>query len=290
MRARVPLIAALLTLAAAGARAQDPAPPPDPPSLLVGVEARRDRIRYHFDNPSSIDTSALVPHFFEQTYEADNLWLVATGRYSVGGVGMETSVGATPQRDVRADDYDTFFDPGNVVFVAGTTGDAAMQALVVSQRVDIGHPGPVVVSLGFRLRWDRFDFHLGHKTITRNGTVILATDVTSPEMTDSSQREIFAAFRTEPALGGSWRLRLSGEISPLTLARLSVQLPEKYPGQDLVFLARVAAVSGRVTLVRAGARWPIEIGVEADGTVSYRSSDQLSRSAQSVALSVGHRW
>ena len=282
-------IAALLTLPASLARAQDPVPPAAPATLLVGVEARRDRIRYHFDSPSSADTSFLVPHFFEQTYDADHVWLVATARYSAG-VRMESSAGIAPHRTVRADDNDTFFDPGDVVIVSGTTGGASSRAFLVSQRADIGRAGPVQVSLGYRLRWDRFDFHVGHKTVTRNGVLIEAADVTSPEMTDSKVHELPVGFRAAPRLGGGWRLALSGEISPMTLARLSVQLPEKYPGQDLVFFAKVFASSARVALVRAGDRWPIEFAVQVDRTWSYRSTDQLSRSAHSVALSAGRTW
>lgn len=265
---------------AAGAGAQE---------ILIGVEARRDRIRYHFDNPSSADTPFLVPHFFEQTYEADHVWLVASARYTAGA-RMETMVGATPQRDGRADDFDTFFDPGNVVIVSGTTGDAAMRSLLISQKAEIARTGPVRVWLGYRLRWDRFDFHAGHKTVTRNGVLTAASEVTSPEMTDSKTHELLVGVRAEPALGGGWRLRLSGEISPMTLARLSVQLPEKYPGQDLVFFAKVFASSARVALVRAGERWPIELAVQVERTWSYRSTDRLSRSAQSVALSAGRSW
>ena len=281
--------AALLTLAAAGARAQDSAPPSEPPSLLVGVAVRRDRIRYHFDNPSSADTPFLVPHFFEQTYGADSVWLVGTARYTAGA-RWETSAGIAPQRTVRADDYDTFSDPGDVVIVSGTTGDASMRSLFVSQQAEVGRAGAVQVTLGYRLRWDRFDFHLGHKTVTRNGVLIAATDVTSPETTDSKVHEFPIGFRASPAIGGAWRLGLSGEISPMTLARLSVQLPEKYPGQDLVFFAKVFASTARVALVRAGDRWPIELAVQVERTWNYRSTERLSRSAQSVALSAGRRW
>ena len=266
--------------------------------MLVGVEARRDRIRYHFDNPSSADTSFAVPHFFEQTYDADNVWLVATARYTAG-VRMETSGGLAPSRSVRADDYDTFFDPGDVVIVSGTTGNASSQSLFVSQRADVGRAGPVQISLGYRLRWDRFDFGVGHKTVTRNGVLTAAADVTSPERTDSKVHELLVGFRAAPHLGPAsptrgrddgWHLALSGDVSPMTLARLSVQLPEKYPGQDLVFVAKVCVATARVALVRAGERWPIEVALQVERTWSYRSTDQLSRSAQSVVLSAGRTW
>jgi hypothetical protein len=281
-------MAAFLALPAAAA-AQDPAPGAEPATVLIGVEARRDRIRYHFDNPASVDTPFAVPHFFEQSYDAANLWLVATARYTAA-VRWETSAGVTPRRSVRADDYDTFVDPGDVVIVAGTTGDASSQSLFISHRADVGHAGPVQLSLGYRLRWDRFDFGAGHKTVTRNGVLTAAADVTSPELTDSKVHEFLASFRAAPSLAGAWHLALSGEASPMTLARLSVQLPEKYPGQDLVFFAKVFAASGRLALVRAGRRWPIDLAVQIERSWSYRSTAQLSRPAESLALSAGWTW
>lgn len=246
-------VVAILTLPAA-LEAQDPRPStaPDGAQFDVSVEARRDRFRYHFDNPSSVDTPFLVPHFFEQDYAADNVWVVATGRYAAG-VRWETSIEAAPTRAVRADDYDTFLNPGGIVVVSGTTGDARMRSLAVSQRAEVVRAGPVLVSVGYRLRWDRFDFGLGHKSVTRNGVLMAASEDTSPEMTDSQVHEVLAGFRTGVPVAGAWRLNVLGELSPATLARLSVQLPDKYPGQDLIFLANVATASARVALVHVGA-------------------------------------
>ena len=291
MRAFVLAMAAQLTLAIPAARAQDaaPVPVPEPASLLVGVEARRDSLRYHFENPSSFDTPFLVPHSFDQTYDASNVWLVVTARYTAG-VRWETSAGLTPERTAQADDYDTFVDPGNVVFVSGTTGDALARGVLVSQAADVARAGPLQVSLRYRFRWDRFNFLDGHKTVTRNGVLVAAGDVTSPEMTDSKVHEVLVGLHAAPSLTGAWRLAVSGEVSPATLARLSVQLPEKYPGQDLVFFAKVFAVSARVALVRTGGRFPIEVALHAERTFSYRSTAQLTRSAQSLALSAGRAW
>src|SRR5207249_4211890 len=51
------------------------------PEVAFGVEVRRDRFQYHFENLSSIDTPFTVPHVFEQRYIADNVWAVASLRY-----------------------------------------------------------------------------------------------------------------------------------------------------------------------------------------------------------------
>jgi hypothetical protein len=289
VRAFALAMAAHLTLAIPAARAQGAAAVAEPASVLVGIEARRDSLRYHFENPSSIDTPFLVPHFFEQTYDASNLWLMVTARYNAG-VRWETSGGLTPQRTARADDFDTFVDPGNVIVVAGTTGDALARGVLFSQAADLARAANLQVSLRYRFRWDRFNFLEGHKTVTREGLLIAASNVRSPETTDSKVHEVLVGLRAASPITGAWRLAVSGEISPATLARLSVQLPEKYPGQDLVFFAKLFAVSARVALVRAGERFPIEIALQAERTFSYRSTDRLTRSAQSIALSAGRAW
>jgi hypothetical protein len=40
--------------------------------IRFGYEARHDRFRFNFHNPSSFNTTALVPHEFVQTYTADS--------------------------------------------------------------------------------------------------------------------------------------------------------------------------------------------------------------------------
>src|SRR6185295_12632642 len=92
-------------------------------SFSVGLETARDRFTYHFDNPSAFDTPQLVPHFFEQRYVSDNLWLAASVRY-VAAFPWETSVAVTLDRTLPATDYDTFFNPDGTVIVSGTSGDA----------------------------------------------------------------------------------------------------------------------------------------------------------------------
>lgn len=257
--------------------------------LLVGLEVRRDRFRYHFDNPSLFDTPFLVPHFFEQRYVADNLWAVGTVRYTAG-VRWETSAGATPQRTATADDFDTFFDPDGTVLVSGTTGGVSIRSFQITQRADAGHVGPIQLLVGYRFRLDRSDFQLGHKTVTRNGTVIAAADDTSRETTSSQVHEVLVGLVASQNLRGDWQLSLESEFAPATLARLSVQLPDKYPGQDLVFLAKILAGSARVVLARSHGRWPLEVAVDAGHTWSYRSTARLSRDLLSVQLTAGRTW
>jgi hypothetical protein len=282
---------------AAPAWSQEPPPPTSSaaaqsadsgPQLLFGVETRRDRFSYHFTNPSSFDTSALVPHFFEQRYVADNRWAEATLRY-LAHVRWETFVGVTPRRAGTGDDYDTFFQPDGSVVVSGTTGGLSIRSFEVSQRAEVGRAGPIRLFAGYLFRLDRSDFGLGHKTVTRNGGLVEAMDVTTREMTSSQIHEILFGATASRDFGSQWHLSIGGELAPTTLGRLLVQLPDKYPGQDLVFVAKVLAGGARLAVTRSG-RWPIELSVEGGHTWRYRSSDWMSRDSIGARFAVGRSW
>jgi len=291
---RAVLLGACALLAPVHAAAQAPAAGGGA-ELRVGVEARRDRLFYHFDNPSSIDTAFLVPHFFEQRYVADNVWLMVSARYTAG-VRWETSGGLTPERASTADDYDTFLDPGGPVIVSGTTGGAAIRSLRFSQLAEIARLGPgnpsgrVRLFAGYRFREDRSTFQTGHKTVTRDGTLVEAFDVTTRETTSAQEHAILGGAAATWILGGPWRLSASGEIAPVVLARLLVQLPDKYPGQDLVFIAKVAAGSARVALTRTLREWQIDVLTDAGTTWSYARTARLEHRALGAQLSIGRSW
>ena len=255
--------------------------------VLIGVEAERDRFTYHFDNPSAFDTPQTVPHFFEQRYVADNIWLTGAVRY-VAGVRWETSAGITPERTATGDDYDTFVDPDGTVIVAGTTGPIAIRSFRFSQRADLARLGPATLVAGYRLRLDRSNFGIGHQTVTRSGVLTSATDVTTREMTSSQMHEAFVGVAWLGGLAPGWTLSLNGETAPTTIGRLLVQLPDKYPGQDLIFVATVAAASGRVALARHLNQWIVELSADAGTTWSYRSTASLSRNTLGARVSVGH--
>ena len=257
--------------------------------LQVGIEVRRDRLSYHFDNPSSFDTPALVPHFFEQRYVADNVWIVATARYTAG-VRWETSFGATPSRAATGTDHDTFFDPDGTVWVSGTTGGISIRSWRFAERAEIARLGALRILAGYRFRFDGSDFGPGDKTVTRNAVTVEATVVTTPERTTSQVHEVLGGVEWSSSVGGTWRLKLEGEVAPATVGRLLVQLPEKYPGQDLVFVAKAMAGRARVVLVRSGSRWPIEVSVDAGRTWSDSSTATLDRDLLGVRLAISHGW
>jgi hypothetical protein len=254
-------------------------------AVTIGVEARRDRFTYHFDNPSSFDTPFLVPHFFEQRYVADNVWLTGSASYTAG-IRWDTSAGITPQRTATGDDYDTFLNPDGTVYVSGTTGGISIRSLQVSQRGEVARRGPAALVSGYRLRLDRSDFHLGHKTVTRNGEVIEAIDVTTRETTSSQLHEFLFGLTAALDLGHRWGVSLDAEISPIALGRLLVRLPDKYPGQDLVFLATVGTATSHITLARRFDNWALAFSLDSGETWSYRSTAALSRGVLGLRLAI----
>ncbi len=257
--------------------------------VQVGAEARRDRLTYHFDNPSSVDTPFTVPHFFEQRYVADNVWLVGSARYTKG-VSWETAGGLTPRRLSTADDYDTFFNPGGTVIVSGTTGGASVRAFRFSQLAEAGRVGPLRLVTGYRFRLDRTVFHLGHKTVTRNAALVEALDVTTRETTSSQQHAILARVEANWILQDKWRLSIAGDLAPVALGRLLVQLPDKYPGRDLVYLAKIAAGSAHVMVDRAFREWKLAISADAGTTWSYRRTARLDHQSTGAQISIGRDW
>ena len=270
----VALVVAALLLKAGEASGQSAA-------IAIGIEASRDRVEYHFDNPSSFDTSNLVPHFFEQRYVADNIWATLTASYTAG-VRWRTLVAVTPNRTSRADDFDTFFDPDGTVWVSGTTGDAVMRAFRVEQRADLGSAGSLRLQTGYSLRWDRAKFLVGHKTVTKNGLPIETFAIDTRERTRVWTYQFFAGGSFVKALGSAWTLTAGGDVSPATVARLEIQLPDKYPGRDLTFSAAAFGASGSVEI----ARGRFAIGVDADRIWRYRSTSAVSRRSVAVRIAV----
>ncbi len=255
-------------------------------SFSVGVEAERDRFTYHFENPSSFDTPQLVPHFFEQTYVADNLWLVASLRYTAG-IPWETSGAVTLRRALPATDYDTFFDPDGTVIVAGTSGDAEINSFRVGQRAELGRSGPLTFVAGYTVRYDRANFLVGHKSVSRNGRIVEAFDVTTPEMTSSLIQEFLVGAKLGRDVVSGWKMTIGGEAAPTTTGRLAIELPEKYPGQQFVFVATSLTGTARLTLSRAPNRRPIELSIDAAHAWHYSSENSLTHDRLSTRLTIG---
>lgn len=254
-----------------------------------GVDVARERVTYHFDNPSSIDTVELVPHFFEQHYVLDNVWVNGSVAYSAG-VEWETAFGVTPTQTALATDYDTFFNPGGVVWVAGTTGDARVHSWRLAQQIGLGRAGPVVLTGGYRLRVDSADFLEGDRTVVRNGVLVSQSLVTTREYTSAQRHEIFLAGQLVRVLSPRWRLAASGDVSPATVNRLAIELPDKYPGVTLVYRTTTLTAQGRAEISLTASPWPITLGVQAGTTANYSDTQRVARTILGVVVAVGRTW
>lgn len=278
---RLPFIALTVVLAAVPAIAAAQA--------RVGVEVMRERATYHFDHPSSIDTPELVPHFFEQYYHLDNVWLNAAAAFRAG-LDWESSIGLTPTQTALATDYDTFFNPGGVVWVAGTTGDARIRSWRFGQQARVWRGGPVQLVAGYRLRVDMADFLEGDKTIVRDGVLVSQEIVTTREYTNAQRHELFIGAELARPLTTGWRLAATGDVAPVAVHRLAVQLPDKYPGVNLVYRTTALTVQGHAELIRTGSRWPLTFGVRGGTTANYSDDQRVTRTWLGASVAFGRTW
>jgi len=259
------------------------------PQVTFGADVAHDRATWHFDNPSNIDTAELVPHFFEQQYTLDNIWFGASAAYRAG-VEWRSSFAATPLTQATATDYDTFFDPGGVTWVAGTTGDARMHSLRLGQEVKFGTFGRLDISGGYRLRLDFADFLEGDKTVTRNGELVSQSIVTTREYTRAQTHEIFVSAAASTTRTALWQLRVRGDLAPASVNRLAIELPDKYPGQTLIYRTTNLMTSGRLDVIRGTGRWPLVFTVLGERSWNYSDTQWVRRSSIGAGVSIGANW
>jgi hypothetical protein len=257
------------------------------PAIAAVVEPRFESLRYRFENPSSFDTAQLVPHFFEQRYDTDHLWLGARLRLRVRNIETEAGAGFTPQTTGRADDLDTFFNPDGNTILSGTIGDASLRAWRAEGRVVIGRSPSVRYGIGYSYRRDTARYHDGTKIVQTSRPPAETRElVTTREFVTSHihQAQWFARWKRER----SW-LAATLEASPFALGRLAIELPDKYPGRTLRFSGRAALLAAEATAERAIGGVALELGVRAERSFSYSSAARLRMQGVSFVLRAGTR-
>ena len=268
--------------------AQAPPVQPQAKSWSVGLtsELSRESWRFHFDNPSTYDTEELVPHFFEQTYDLDSVWLGARMAHPAGSYRGELAVLLTPQRTRRADDFDTFFQPDGNVVVTGTTGGASVRSWRIAERLQLGRWRGTDFTFEYAYHRHRARYHDGDGiTTTTLPPSITHRLVTTRETTISELHELkWSVARERRAAGGTFDGAIG--VVPVTFGRLTVDLPDKYPGRLLVFQSRVGAIDGRLgyNVIRPRLSW--RIGVRAGSTFGWRSRALLDARAVALTLDV----
>jgi len=86
------------------------------------------------------------------------------------------------------------------------------------------------------------------------------------------------------AVTANWHIEAVARLYPAIRARLLVQLPDKYPGRDIVFSAAAWSGSGRVTLTRLFGRAAAGAWVSIEQGGSYRRSAEFDRNAAAAGL------
>jgi hypothetical protein len=250
-------------------------PSSGPPRVVWSgaVERSVEHIRYHFTDASNFDTPGLVPHFFEQTYDASNTWLSVAADYRLAGATARTEAAFTPRVSTSGSDLDTFFDPSGDVIVSGTDGLVSLGSVAASERLGITtwRGWTIGVTVGYRRSRADFppDFVIVTHTIPPSTTKAFTTD---HETTTSQVVESGFIGGAGWRLGEAWRLSASVDALPVTRGFLSVSLPEKYPGKDATAAASAFGARGRLAIERLFHGITAGLGATCGGVWSYQSS------------------
>jgi hypothetical protein len=265
-------------------------PVAEAPGMSIALEVRRDRFDCRFENPSSFNTPALVPHFFEQRHGVDNAWLVARMRFNAGGRLWETEAGVTPSATGLGSDYDTFFQPDGNVIVYGTTAETAVQSWRVAQFVGLGSWRGTHLRAGYSYRRDRSTYRPSDSTTTQ----------TKPPSTSSvwnTDRETTVAEVHEVRLGAArtlvqgyrWRVQAKADVAPAALARLSTILPDKYEN-PVVFIAKGLSVEAQLHVAARAGRVDAGASIDYVHSWNYGQKNQFHRSGLGASLHLGVGW
>lgn len=258
--------------------------------VTVAGEVRAESLRYRFENPSRFDTADLVPHFFEQTYDTDHTWLRVAVRHRVFGAAGRLEAAATPAATRRADDFDTFYQPDGNVVVSGTTGTATLGAWTLSEALMLADWRGFAIGLRYEYRRDHARFNDGDGiTTTSTPRSVTHRLVTTRETTTSQIHTVSWLAEREQTAGRHGTVAVRVNASPVALARLIVELPDKYPGQRLAYQAKVAAVGVDVRYRRALGGWMVGAGVRGERTLTWVRDAQVHLSGASLLVEFGRR-
>ena len=276
--------------AAASAQQTPRAAAPAPPSGVrwsAGVEYQRDRFDYRFENPSSYDTAELVPHAFEQRYDADNAWLTGRVFFALGTRPFETAVGVSAAGTGTGSDYDTFHQPDGNLVVYGTTADTNAWSWRAAQYVGLGSWLGVRWRVAYSYRRDRAEYRPSYTTIVQTKPPSSTSFWNASRETAISEvHEVRIGVERSFAPAAGWRVRVAGDAAPTTLARLTTILPDKYP-DPVVFIAKGLSVNAALHVARRMGRWHAGAVLTYAQAWSYSGSDAYHRRAVSAGIMVG---
>ena len=251
------------------------------------MEYQRDRFDYRFENPSSYDTAESVPHAFEQRYDADNVWFAGRLHFTLGTRAFDTEGAISGAAAGTGRDYDTFYQPDGNVIVYGTTAVTDTSSWRVAQYVGLGSWLGVQWRAAYSYRRDRAHFRPGYTTIVQtkppSSTAFWNTD---RETTISEVHEVRIGAELAFDPGPGWRVRVTADAAPTTLARLTTILPDKYP-DPVVFIAKGLSVNAALHVMRRIGVWHAGAVLSYAQAWSYSQSNAYHRQAVSAGITVG---
>jgi hypothetical protein len=274
----VPFLSQVLPLAIALTAAQPapPAPPaagPEPPAVVVRLERRGEWFRFHVDNPSNFESGPLVPHFFEQRYDADNTWVLVKAQYRLAGSAAATEVGFAPAITTAASDIDTFFQPSGDVITSGTRGAVRLQRLSIQQWFEMAAWRAWRLGISAAYRRSEMDFLPSDRIVTRSRPPSETREPVGGDETTWSHVVASGVTASAPlTLAPGWRLLVDLEAMPLTRARLTISLPLKYPGEIIRQDTFSFGARGRAAVERRAGRFGVGAAVTIGGAWGYRAS------------------
>lgn len=242
----------------------------------VGVEAVHEKTAYHFDNPSSWDTPFLVPHFFEQRYSANKPMLVL----GVRSPRWEFEAGATPVRTATGSDYDTFLQPSGDVVVHGSGNDVHMRSWRAAEHVQAG-----MWRAGLAYSRDQSKFPPALSTTSHTNPPSVVTSFTATrESTTSDVLDLQVGI--ERTTGSIWTWGV--DVAPLTIARLTTNLPDKY-ADPVRFSARAFSAASHVAAEWRVGRGSIAVGARLGHSWRYGRRSSFTRQQAAVTVVFGMR-
>lgn len=267
-----------------------PSLPPYRPglSVTVGIEQRRERFWYHFDNDSAFDTATLVPHFFEQHYSSAKTWFIASVTYPLGDIDASTEFSFSPEVTTFGSDIDTFFQPSGDVVTSGSRGNVFLRSMSITERLGLATWRGWTTGVTLVYRRSRATFPPDDRIITHTQPPSETREFTTARETTTSRNiesgvHAHARFRVR----GNWHLTIRSDLLPLARAKLIVSLPDKYPGQDIVAEARAFSAELRTTVERRTTRTRAGVGVDLCGAKGYDRAASFGRRGVSVFLFFG---
>lgn len=200
---------------------------------------------------------------------------------------MATAFSFTPETRSFGSDFDTFFQPSGDRATSGTSGDVDLLGWRAEQHIVLGETRGAVFGLFFGYQRDRANFLPADRVVTHTQPPSETREfITDRERTVSQTFEVGATGSIRAPVANGWEVEAEARLVPAIRARLLTQLPDKYPGKDIVFTAVAWSGSGRIAVTRAFGKVAVALWARIEQGGGYRASAEFERNAISAGGSI----